>query len=88
MLALWRAAKSPLSGASDGSVYLEYALTERGRGLYLVLMAIRQWGESCAGLSQHTLVDRRDRLPVRPLAFRAQDGRELGPDEVELIPSE
>ena len=56
--------------------------------MFLVLMAIRQWGESCAGSSRHSLVDRRDRLPVRPLAFRAHDGRELDPNDVELIPAE
>ena len=33
----------------EGSAYHEYALTEKGRGLYLVLMAIRQWGEGCGG---------------------------------------
>src|SRR5260370_13795232 len=33
--------------ASDGSAYQEYALTEMGRGLYIVLVALRQWGESC-----------------------------------------
>jgi len=29
-----------------GSAYQEYALTEKGRRLYLVLVALRQWGES------------------------------------------
>jgi DNA-binding HxlR family transcriptional regulator len=33
--------------ASDGSAYHEYALTEKGRGLHTVLVALRQWGESC-----------------------------------------
>src|SRR5260370_24480676 len=31
--------------ASDGSAYPEYALTEKRRGLYIVLVALRQWGE-------------------------------------------
>src|SRR6059058_2595620 len=31
--------------ASDGGAFREYVLTERGRGLYLVLVALRQWGE-------------------------------------------
>jgi len=34
---------------ADGGVYHEYALTEKERGLYLVLTALRQWGEGCAG---------------------------------------
>jgi DNA-binding HxlR family transcriptional regulator len=33
--------------ASDGSAYQEYVLTEKGRGLDVVLVALRQWGESC-----------------------------------------
>jgi len=32
--------------ASDGSAYREYALTEKGRDLLPVLVALRQWGES------------------------------------------
>jgi len=32
--------------ASDGSKYQEYVLTEKGRGLDVVLIALRQWGES------------------------------------------
>jgi DNA-binding HxlR family transcriptional regulator len=65
----------------------EYVLTEKGRGLFLVLMAIRQWGEGCGAGDPYRLVDRRDGEPVRPLAFLAHDGRELGPDEVELVPA-
>src|SRR5713226_4344782 len=32
--------------ALDGSAYQEYALTEEGRSLYIVLVALRQWGEN------------------------------------------
>jgi DNA-binding HxlR family transcriptional regulator len=71
--------------AAEGAHH-EYVLTEKGRGLYLVLMAIRQWGEGCSGHADYALVDRRDRKPVRPLAFHAHDGRELGPDDMELVP--
>lgn len=71
----------------EGRAYLEYALTEKGRGLYLVLAAIRQWGEGCGGDNPYILVDKRDGKPVKPLAFHAHDGRELGPDEMELVPT-
>lgn len=73
--------------AADGGLHHEYALTEKGRGLFLVLMAIRQWGEECGGPADYVLVDRRDRQPVQPLGFYAHDGRELGPDEMELVPT-
>ncbi len=31
--------------AADGGAYHDYVLTERGRSLYLVVSALRQWGE-------------------------------------------
>lgn len=31
--------------ASDGSAYREYVLTGKGRRLFLVTVALRQWGE-------------------------------------------
>ena len=70
----------------EGSAHHEYALTQKGRGLYLVLMAIKQWGEGCDGPADYVLVDRRDRKPVRPLAFHAHDGRALGAGDMELVP--
>jgi DNA-binding HxlR family transcriptional regulator len=71
--------------ASDGSAYHEYALTEKGRGLYIVLVALRQWGESCLfenGTSNLVLVDREKGQPVKPLELRSQDGRLLGPADL------
>jgi DNA-binding HxlR family transcriptional regulator len=72
--------------ATDGGPHREYVLTEKGRGLYLVLTALRQWGEECGGRADYVLIDCRDRKPVKPLAFHAHDGRELGPDDMELVP--
>jgi DNA-binding HxlR family transcriptional regulator len=72
--------------AVEASPYHEYALTEKGRDLFLVLMALRQWGEGCGGESPYVLVDKRDRESVRPLAFHAHDGRALSPDDLELVP--
>jgi len=68
--------------ASDGSVYQEYVLTEKGRGLFPLLVALRQWGEDYFFEPDEThvlLVDRKRGLPVRRLELRAQDGRLLGP---------
>jgi DNA-binding HxlR family transcriptional regulator len=70
---------------AEGGAHLEYALTKKGRGLYLVLMAIKQWGEGCGGPADYTLVDCRDRKPVKPLAFYSHDGRVLTMEEMELI---
>lgn len=69
--------------ASDGSAYKEYVLTEKGRGLFLVIAALGQWGESesCAAF---TLVDRRRGRPVR-LELRSDGGRRLDPDDVRMV---
>jgi DNA-binding HxlR family transcriptional regulator len=74
--------------ASDGSAYQEYTLTEKGRRLYIVLVALRQWGESCLfekGECDFLLVDRERGQPVKPLELRSQDGRLLGPADLRTI---
>jgi DNA-binding HxlR family transcriptional regulator len=73
--------------ASDGSAYTEYRLTDKGKSLRVVLVALRQWGEDNlfdTGEEWLGLVDRRDGLPVARLDLHAQDGRPLGPDDVEV----
>ena len=74
--------------ASDGSAYQEYALTEKGRRLYIVLVALRQWGERCLfkkGELDLLLMDRQTGRPVKPLELRAQDGRLLGPADLRTV---
>ncbi|WP_411906777.1 winged helix-turn-helix transcriptional regulator [Rhizobium mayense] len=73
--------------ASDGSPYQEYVLTAKGRGLFLLLVALRQWGEEFffEGTEPHVeLVDKESGLPVRRLELRAQDGRIVGVDDTEV----
>jgi DNA-binding HxlR family transcriptional regulator len=73
---------------SDGSAYQEYTLTENGRRLYIVLVALRQWGESCLfekGEADLLLVDRETGRPVKPLELRSQDGRLLGPADLRTV---
>lgn len=70
--------------AADGSSYVKYVLTEKGRGLFLVLVALRQWGEDyffCPGETHVQLVDRKRNKPVRRLELRSQDGRLLKFDD-------
>lgn len=70
--------------ASDGSAYHEYILTEKGRGLFPLLVALRQWGEEYffqPSESHVVLVDRKSGQPVRKLELRSQDGRLLKPEE-------
>lgn len=66
--------------ASDGSPYQEYVLTDKGLGLFPLLVALRQWGEAYffkPGEPHATLVDRKKGQPIQKLELRAQDGRLL-----------
>jgi DNA-binding HxlR family transcriptional regulator len=70
--------------AADGSAYREYVLTAKGRELFPVIVALRQWGEQhfFAPDEPHSqLVDRRQGHRLRALEVLSADGRRLGPDE-------
>ena len=64
-----------------------YRLTDKGRALLPVLIALRQWGERwVSGMpSNPVLVDRSSRLPVAPMEVRATDGRPLSLSELEWL---
>ena len=73
--------------ASDGSAYREYVLTPKGRGVFPVLVALRQWSEAFCGERggfPTLLVDRSNGRPVRKLELRAADGRLLGDADTEV----
>lgn len=70
--------------AADGGPHQEYALTEKGRALFPVIVALRQWGEGhcfAPGEAHSRLLDRRGGRPLSPLEVRDGDGRPIGPDE-------
>jgi DNA-binding HxlR family transcriptional regulator len=64
-----------------------YQLTEKGRALLPVLIAMRQWGEHWASgvPSNPVLVDRISRRPVQQMAVRAADGRALDLGELAWV---
>ncbi|AGA26423.1 winged helix-turn-helix transcriptional regulator [Singulisphaera acidiphila] len=73
-----------LAPASDGSAYQEYHLTSKGRGLFYVVVGLRQWGEDTfyeRGEAHSVLLDREGGRPVRRLELRSEDGRLLGPED-------
>ena len=75
--------------AADGSAWREYALTPKGRALFTVLVALREWGEAYrfeGGSCPVELVDRAKGQRVRNLELRAADGRLLGPGDTRLQP--
>jgi DNA-binding HxlR family transcriptional regulator len=66
--------------ASDGTAYREYVLTAKGRGLFPVIVALRQWGEIflfARGEHRSSLVDRENGAPIARLEVRSADGRSL-----------
>jgi DNA-binding HxlR family transcriptional regulator len=70
--------------AADGSTYQEYVLTEKGRGLFTLLVALRQWGEEFffdPDEPHVSLVDKKGAVPVRKLELRSHDGRVLEPED-------
>ncbi|MCP4621006.1 MAG: helix-turn-helix transcriptional regulator [Bradyrhizobium sp.] len=75
--------------ASDGSAYQEYRLTPKGRGVFPILVALRQWSEE---FDEHPeeiatlLVDRAKGKPVRKLALYSEDGRLLEARDTALKP--
>jgi DNA-binding HxlR family transcriptional regulator len=74
--------------ASDGSPYQDYILTDKGRGLFPVLVALRQWGEAFffEQDEEHArLVDSKTALPIPKLELRSQDGRIIGPEDTVVI---
>jgi DNA-binding HxlR family transcriptional regulator len=76
--------------ASDGSAYQGYVLTPKGRGVFPVLVALRQWSEEFSGEPDGfatRLVDRNNGRPVRKLELRSRDGRLLGDGDTELRPN-
>jgi DNA-binding HxlR family transcriptional regulator len=75
--------------ASDGSAYQEYVLTPKGRGVFPILVALRQWSEQFDQRPDEIatiLVDREKGRPVRRLELHSQDGRLLGAADTALKP--
>jgi len=69
-----------LVSASDGSAYQEYVLTTKGQNLFLVIVALRQWGEAHlyrANERRSVLVDSERNVPVAPLQLLSAAGRTL-----------
>ncbi len=74
--------------ASDGTAYREYVLTAKGRGLFPVIVALRQWGEDflfADGENRSSLVDREKGAPIARLVIRSADGQSLAWNETEVV---
>ena len=70
--------------AADGSAYHEYALTQKGRDLFVILVSLRQWGEDhlFEDAEPHSvLLDTRNERPLRKLEVTDAAGSVLNPSE-------
>lgn len=70
--------------ASDGTAYHEYVLTPKGRDLFPVVVALRQWAEAHAfapGEERSVLVERETGRGLAPLQPRSDNGRPLAPED-------
>ena len=75
--------------ASDGSAYREYVLTPKGRGIFPIIVALRQWSEEFDDRPEEIatiLVDRASGRPVKKLELHSRDGRLLGLSDTALKP--
>jgi DNA-binding HxlR family transcriptional regulator len=78
-----------MAPASDGSAYQEYVPTLKGRGVFPILVALRQWSEEFDERPEQIatiLVDRENGRPVRKLELHSQDGRLLTSADTALKP--
>lgn len=69
-----------LGPAAEGGAYREYALTAKGRDLFPVIVALRQWGEDHLfrdGEARSTLVETASGCPVGRLDVLSAEGRSL-----------
>jgi DNA-binding HxlR family transcriptional regulator len=76
--------------AADGSAWQDYVLTDKGRDLLPVLVALRHWGIKHfpdGGPWGTALVDRTTGHPVTSLDFQTEDHRSVPPDDIELRPT-
>lgn len=73
--------------AAEGGVRLEYRLTAKGKDLFPVMVALRQFGERhlFAPHEEHSrLVDRDTGQPVH-LDVRTEGGQPIGPDQAVIL---
>ena len=73
--------------ASDSSAYQEYVLTEQGKSLFPVVVALRQWGERhlfADGEYHSELVDKRTGKTLQAMVPLGADGHVVSPDDTEV----
>ncbi len=73
---------------NTGGQRREYFLTDKGRELIYVLVALSQWGNKWlfpSGRPIPRLVDKQDLLELAPLEIRSRNGRILSNNDIEFL---
>lgn len=76
-----------VAATSENGRALEYRLTDKGRDLFPVIVALAQWGDRhvpAPGGPPVQIVERESRRPIAPLQVRSEDGRVLRARDVSL----
>lgn len=74
---------------AEGSAYQDYVLTAKGRAVFPIIVALRQWGEDFSfapGEQTNIMVDRATGKQVQKLELHAADGRLLGFGDTTIKP--
>lgn len=77
-----------LQGASDGTAYQEYILTDQGKQLFPVIVALRQWGEQHLFVKQEPhsiLIEKSTQKPVPLMRLTSSEGDSLDADTTEVL---
>lgn len=72
---------------SENGRVLDYRLTDKGRDLFPIIVALLQWGDRHAPAPEGPpvqLLDRDQGQPITPLLVRAEDGRVLQARDVRI----
>lgn len=75
---------------SENGRVLDYRLTDKGRDLFPIIVALLQWGDHHAPAPEGPsvqLVDRENGRPIAPLLVRSDDGRVLQARDVRAKPA-
>ncbi|MCU4528779.1 helix-turn-helix domain-containing protein [Acinetobacter sp. P1(2023)] len=76
-----------MQDASDGTAYQEYVLTDKGEGLFPVVVALRQWGEQNlfeSGERHSLLVDKNTGQQIPFMAPVSADGEVLKASDTQV----
>jgi DNA-binding HxlR family transcriptional regulator len=88
----WLCSHSVLTRVPYGESFnrFEYRLTDKGRGLLPVLLAMLAWGDQWGATATHPPVQPTDRNgdPVELRIVNARTGRRVSGDKVRLVPTE